>query len=94
MTSVVKIYTGDLLRHPDVTWDLAVISQDIEQLSDAFLFFIDTSKVYDFIRHLQVHRMSYEAYIKPAARLSVVSHPKNFYTHHTTPIEGRLVLHS
>ena len=45
MTSVVKIYTGDLLRHPDVTWHLAVISQDIEQLSDAFLFFIDTRSI-------------------------------------------------
>jgi hypothetical protein len=48
MISVFKISTRDLLRHPDVTWHLSVISQDIEELTDSFMFILDTSKVHLF----------------------------------------------
>jgi hypothetical protein len=65
MISVFKISTRDLLRHPDVTWHLSVISQDIEELTDSFMFIIDTSKVYLFIQQLRRYSMSYEAYINP-----------------------------
>jgi hypothetical protein len=65
MISVFKISTRDLLRHPDVTWHLSLISQDIEELTDSFMFIIDTSKVYSFIQQLRRYSMSYEAYINP-----------------------------
>lgn len=92
MISIFKILTKDLLRHPDVTWNLAVISQDIEELSDAFLFLIDTSKVYEFVQHLRVYRMSYEAYIKPGTSVHLVSNPKGIVHKVSTAIEINAVL--
>lgn len=65
MISVFKISTRDMLRHPDVTLHLSIISQDIEELTDSFMFIIDTSKVYAFIQQLRRYSMSYEAYINP-----------------------------
>ena len=88
MTSIFKIYTKDLLRHPDVTWSLAIISQDIEEFSDFFLFIIDTTKVYDFVQNLRIYGMSYEAYIKPGASVRLVSKPKRIYAIDPTFIEN------
>ena len=65
MISVFKISTRDLLRHPDVTWHLSVISRDIEELTDSFMFILDTSKVHLFIQQLRRYSMSYEVYINP-----------------------------
>jgi hypothetical protein len=90
MISVFKILTKDLLRHPDITWDLAIISQDIEELSDAFLFIIDTTRVYQFVQHLRIYSISYEAYIKPGRSVRIISRPEKIYTYQQQVISQSL----
>lgn len=79
MISVFKISTRDLLRHPDVTWHLSIVSQDIEDLTDSYLFIVDTSKVYSFIQQLRRYSMSYEVYINPIVNATLFRESETVY---------------
>ncbi len=79
MISVFKISTHDLVRHPDITWYLSSMSQDVEELTNSFMFIIDTSKVYPFIQQLRRFNMSYEAYINPGVSTVLIRESELVY---------------